>query len=132
MSDKEKEEAENTATQAQLDAVRAEGHAAGVSDERVRVSGILGHAKAPVNFAQATNAVKTGLTLGQATGVLDAMPEAAAPKATTIPGAAFAAQLAGLNPDVAADGGGDAEPDEDAVAQRAANLVNPLTIVGGK
>jgi len=129
MSDKEKAEATATANKAQLDAARAEGHAAGITDERARATGILDHAKASANFAQAGNAIKTGLTLEQATGVLDSMPEAVAPEAT---GQLAAAMAALGNPDVAADAGDGGDLTEDQLATNIVNLVQPNKAMGGK
>jgi len=127
MSDKDKKPDDKVITPADLDAARSEGIDEGINQERARCEGILGHEKAAANFAQASNAIKTGLSLEQATGVLGAMPEPAKLESTF-----FARKAVQNNPDVAAVVGDEDVMGEDAKAAHAASLVNPLKAVGGK
>lgn len=110
--------------QADLDAAReqgrVEGREQGMADERARVSAIVDHQKAGANFAQAANAIKTGLSVEQAQGVLDAMPEAAAQG----PANDFAKVMTAMgNPDVSDVVGSDGVPDDEARAARAVSFI---------
>lgn len=68
-----------TITQADVDAARTAGHAAGASAERTRISAILGHASAKGREAQAQHmAFKTGMSPEDAAAILEAAPVAAA------------------------------------------------------
>lgn len=112
--------AESQFSQADIDAAReqgkAEGLKAGRDEERTRVSAILDHEKSAANFAQAANAIKTGLSVEQATGVLAAMPDVK-PAAQ---GNAFVSAMSALgDPGVAASGGEDAELTDEQLAQQA-------------
>lgn len=113
--------AATTEAAAAVEAARAEGHAAGVSAERARVSSILGHERAAANMAVAVQCVTTGMTAEQAGAVLGAMPvqAAAAPAAAASANPAFAAAMGQVpNPDVSGiDAAGvEAGADEQAAA----------------
>lgn len=103
-------------------AARAEGHAAGVSAERARVSSILGHERATAHMAVAVQCINTGMTAEQAGAVLGAMPEQAPAAQSAKAGAqnpTFAAAMAAVkNPDVSGieAGGADASSEELAAA----------------
>lgn len=86
---------------------RAEGHAAGVQAERVRVGAILGHERAGVHMAVALTCINTGLSAEQAGQIMAALPgaqpaaAAAAPSATASAPNPFAAVMASIgNPAV--------------------------------
>ncbi len=130
MSQDTKADGDKVITQADLDAARSDGVAEGIKTENTRVTGILAHEKAGPNFAQAANAISTGLTLEQATGVLDSMPEAV--KADASANAFVAAMNAQKNPDVDADVGSDADESDDAIAASIVSLVKPVKHAGGR
>lgn len=83
---------------------RAEGHAAGMQAERVRVGAILGHERAGVHMAVALTCINTGLSAEQAGQIMAALPAAAQAAATTPVQAAsnaFAAAMSAVgNPSV--------------------------------
>lgn len=84
-------------TQADLDRVRAEGHAAGIKagaeSERARVTAIYGHPEATGRRAMADKCVSMGLTVEQAGELLAAAPRDTAPQAAANP---FAAAMAAI------------------------------------
>ena len=92
--------------QADIDRARAEGHAegvkAGMSQERERVSAIMGHAEAEGRATLAQTCVSQGLSVDAAAAVLAASPKAAPAAAGSNE---FAAHMAATgNPKVAPDG----------------------------
>jgi signal peptide peptidase SppA len=106
-------------TQADIDKARAEGHAegakAGAEAERTRILGILTHAEAQGRTAQAIALAEAGLTAEQAAKAMAASPRTAV-------SSPFAAVMAGLNPAIGADAGG--ETDE--IDQMAAGVIAHL------
>jgi len=128
MSDKDKQiladkdTPANTFTQANLDTAKAEGHEAGVTEEKARVSGILNHADAEGRTALAHKAVSTGLSVEQAGELLAVSPQIPVANAA---GSSFGAAMENLNPDVSADAGTDGDESDSAIASRIVNLIQP-------
>lgn len=85
----------------------ATARAAGVNEERARMSAILAHPKAAANPAVAQTAITNGLSIEQAGAMLSAMPEAAVVETT--------------EPEASADGVVDIEAKLAEVATKAAN-----------
>lgn len=71
-------------SQADLDKARAEGHEAGVTAERTRVTTVLGHEGASANPGMALQCITAGLSAEQSAGFLAASkPSATAPQAAS-------------------------------------------------
>lgn len=116
-------EAPASFTQANLDAARAEGHAAGLQAgtdaERARVSGILTHPNAEGRTALASQCIASGLSVEQSAAMLAAAPAATAAQAAANP---FAAAMNAVgNPPVPAKT--DAEQGQGSEEQLAASVV---------
>ncbi len=95
-------------------AAKAEGMKEGAAAERTRISGILGHAEAEGRGDLATHlAMSTDMTPEAAAGVLAASPKAAAPQATTAPGADFSAAMENGNPNLSQTSGNDNDSAQD-------------------
>lgn len=112
-----------TATPADLQQARAEGHAAGVQAERERVGAILGHERAGAHMALATQCINTGLTAEQSGAIFSALPQQAPAAAAASPrNTAFDAAMAAVgNPKVSgveasAEPGGSGGSDDDTTA----------------
>lgn len=96
-------------TQIDLDKARAEAATA----ERTRVSAILGHPAAATHPALAQQCIATGLSAEQASGILGALPQAAAPVAPKAADSQFAQAMQALgNPKVSGVEASGATPDE--------------------
>lgn len=90
-----------TFTQADIDKARAEGHQAGATAERERISGILAHDAAVAHPAMARQCIDSGLTAEQSTAMLNTAPKNVQAEAVAKPGNAFAVAMASVgNPDV--------------------------------
>lgn len=93
------------ATQAQLDAARAEGRAEGATAERARINGILGCDQATNRREVAFHlAMNTNQTVEEAQGILAVTPEQK-PAAATVEGNAFERAMEQGNPNITAEGG---------------------------
>jgi len=96
-------------TQVDLDKARAEAATA----ERTRVSAILGHPAAATHPALAQQCIATGLSAEQASGILGALPQAAAPVPPKAADSQFAQAMQALgNPKVSGVEASGAAPDE--------------------
>lgn len=96
-------------SQAELDKARAEAATA----ERTRVSAILAHPAAATHPALAQQCIATGLSAEQASGILGALPQAAAPVAPKAADSQFAQAMQSLgNPKVSGVEASGAAPDE--------------------
>ena len=95
-------------SQAELDKARAEAATA----ERTRVSAILAHPAAATHPALAQQCIATGLNAEQASGILGALPQAAAPVAPKAADSQFAQAMQALgNPNVSGVEASGAAPD---------------------
>lgn len=103
------------ATAADLDRARAEGHAAGIADERARVSAIQSHVDAAANPGIAQMCISQGLSADQAGAILSAAPKPQA--AALAPANPLAAAMAAIgNPDVKPDAASATSADAQAAA----------------
>lgn len=103
MSQETQNQPAEQATQAALDAARAEGRTEGAQTERERIQGILASDEAKTRPALANHlALNTSMSAADAKGILAASQEEAKPEqAATTPGADFAAAMSKDNPELA-------------------------------
>lgn len=107
-----------TFTQVEIDKARAEGHQAGATAERDRISGILAHESAIAHPAMARQCIDSGLTAEQSTAILGTAPKHIQVEAIAKPGNTFAAAMASVaNPDVSGiEAGAESDNPEAALA----------------
>ncbi|ASD51931.1 head maturation protease [Pseudomonas phage PspYZU01] len=92
-----------TITQANVEQAKAEGTQAGVTAERARISGILGHAEAKDRSELATHlAMNTNMSVEEAAGILAASPKGTAAPAAAAPAAGIDALMSQNTPQVGA------------------------------
>lgn len=106
-------------TQADLDKARAEGHAAGVSAENARITGILAHDGANAHPALAQQCITSGLTADQSAAILGAAPQPIQAASVN----QFAAAMSALGNPAVSGVEGQGSGTEDPEAQAAASIL---------